>query len=118
MGGRRSAKSVHSGERGKTMKSVQLTVAGLPWDQFDPERLDPDTLKVVKAAALVEYAAGKYERYLCNVFFDDPDFQQAARDWAVEEVRHGEALGSYAERADPSFSLAQAYARFDAGYGF
>jgi rubrerythrin len=100
------------------MKSDHWTVAGLPWDRFDPTKLEADTLKVIKAASLVEYAAGKYERYLCNVFFDDPEFQQAARDWAVEEIRHGEALGKYAELADPSFSLRKAFARFDAGYGF
>ena len=45
-------------------------------------------------------------------------FQQAARNWAVEEIQHGEALGRYAELADPTFSLATAYARFEQGYGF
>ena len=100
------------------MNSVHWTVAGLPWDQFDAGKLDPDTLKVIKAASLVEYGGGKYGRYLCNVFSDDPDFQQAARDWAIEEIRHGEALGRYAEMADPSFNLQRAYARFESGYGF
>jgi len=100
------------------MNSIHWDVAGLPWDDFEAARLDPETLKVVKAAAVVEYGGGKYGHYLCNVFFDDPIFQQAAREWAIEEVRHGEALGRYAERADPTFSLRDAYARFDAGYGF
>jgi rubrerythrin len=100
------------------MKSVHWEVADLPWDQFDPGKLDPETLNVIKAAALVEYGGSRYGRYLCNVFADDPQFQRAATDWAVEEVRHGEALGRYAERADPTFSLTEAFARFDAGYGF
>jgi rubrerythrin len=97
---------------------MHWTVADLPWDRFEPDKLDPDTLKVIKAAALVESGGGKYGRYLCNIFSDDPRFQQAAREWAVEEVRHGEALGRYAELADPTFNLARAFARFDAGYGF
>ena len=81
--------------------------------------LDPETLKVIKAAAsLVEYGGGKYGHYLCNVFSDDPRFQQAALNWADEEVQHGEALGRYAELVDPTFSLREAYARFEAGYGF
>jgi rubrerythrin len=100
------------------MHSSRWDLADLPWDRFEPGQLDPETLKVIKAAALVEYGGAKYGHYLCNIFSDDPEFQQAARDWAVEEVRHGEALGRYAERADPTFSLKDAFARFDAGYGF
>jgi len=100
------------------MNSAHWTIADLPWDAFEADKLDPDTLKVIKAAALVEYGGAKYGRYLCNVFSDDPRFQQVAKDWAREEVRHGEALGRYAELADPSFNLERAFARFDAGYGF
>ena len=100
------------------MNSSHWKVADLPWDQFDAGKVDPETLQVIKAAALVEYGGGKYGHYLCNVFSDDPRFQQAARNWADEEVQHGEALGRYAELADPAFSLPRAYARFEAGYGF
>jgi rubrerythrin len=100
------------------MNTGHWEVAGLPWDQFDASRLDPETLKVVKAAALVEYGGEKYAHYLCNVFSDDLAFQQAARDWAAEEMRHGEALGRYAETADPAFSFSDALVRYNAGYGF
>ena len=100
------------------MKTVHWDVADLPWDQFTPARLPPDTLNVIKAAALVEYGGEKYARYLCNVFSDDPAFQQAARDWAVEEVQHGVALGRYAELADPAFDFRLAFERFENGYGF
>jgi hypothetical protein len=100
------------------MHSSHWKVADLPWDRFDAGKLDPDTLKVVKAASLVEFGGEKYARYLCNVFADDPGFQQAANDWAAEEVQHGEALGRYAERADPTFCLRTAYARYEAGYRF
>lgn len=92
------------------------TIEGLPWDQLDPSKVDPDLLKVVKAAALVEYNAGAYADYLCKVFGDDPEFDQAARDWAVEEIQHGKALGLWAERIDPGFSLEAAMARFREGY--
>jgi rubrerythrin len=100
------------------MNSIRWEVADLPWDRFDSGKLNPETLKVIKAASLVEYGGAKYGRYLCNVFSDDPLFQQVATNWAVEEVRHGEALGLYAERADPTFNLRRAYARFEEGYGF
>jgi rubrerythrin len=100
------------------MNSVHWDVADLPWDRFEPGKLDPETLKVIKAAALVESGGANYGRYLCNVFSDDPQFRRAATEWAVEEVRHGEALGRYAALADPSFNPREAFIRFDAGYGF
>jgi hypothetical protein len=100
------------------MQSGHWKVADLPWDQFDPARLDPETLRIIKAAALVEYGGGKYGHYLCNVFAGDTLFQQAAHTWAAEEIQHGEALGRYAELADPAFDLQRAYARFETGYGF
>src|ERR1700722_5428154 len=100
------------------MNTGHWEIEGLPWDRFDADKLDPETLKVVKAAALVEHGGDKYAHYLCNVFSDDPAFQQAARHWAVEEIQHGEALGRYAETADPGFDFRAALARYNAGYGF
>ncbi len=92
------------------------TIAGLPWDKLDPSRVGSDLLQVIKAAALVEYGADAYADYLCKVFSDDPDFQQLARNWAVEEVQHGKALGLWAEKIDPAWSLEKAMAKFRAGY--
>jgi hypothetical protein len=92
------------------------TVDALPWDRLDPSKVDPDTLKVAKAAALVEYNGEDYAAYLCNVFHDDPLFQDAARHWAVEEVQHGLALGRWCEAVDPSWNFTEAVARFRDGY--
>jgi rubrerythrin len=88
------------------------TLDDIPWDRFDATLVDADLLKVVKAAALVEYNAHDYTAYLCNVFHDDADFQEASRIWAEEEVQHGLALAEWAKRADPSFDLAKAARRF------
>lgn len=92
------------------------TLDDIPWPLFDRSRVDPDLLAVVKAAALVERNGGDYQAYLCGVFHDDPTFQATACRWAAEEIQHGEALGRWAEAADPDFSLADAFARFKAGY--
>lgn len=92
------------------------TIEGLPWDKLDPGKVDADLLKVVKAAALVEYNSETYADYLCRIFHDDPEFQAQARQWAVEEVQHGAALGAWAEKIDPSWSLETAMAKFRAGY--
>ena len=100
------------------MNAGHWNISDLPWDQFDRAKLDPEILKVIKAASLVEFGGDLYARYLCDVFHDDPAFQQAARDWAVEEIRHGEVLGRYASQADPTFDLTEAFARYRKGYDF
>jgi rubrerythrin len=92
------------------------TLDDIPWHRFDRDRVDPEILRIVKAAAMVEYNGGDYASYLCGVFHDDPDFQAAARDWAIEEVQHGAALGRWAELADPSFNLESAFTRFKEGF--
>src|SRR6266702_3458112 len=55
------------------------TLADIPWPQFDAAKVDAETLKIVKAAALVEHNGGDYGTYLCNVFHDDPEFEVVAR---------------------------------------
>lgn len=92
------------------------TIDDLPWSSFDPARVDPTLVGVVKAAALVERNAAHYTAYLCNVFADDDAFKASAHDWAVEEQRHGDTLGRWAELADPGFSFHDAFRRFTDGY--
>lgn len=98
------------------MTGDHWTLDDIPWERFDPARVDPDILKVVKAAAMVEYNGDDYATYLCNVFADDPAFQEAARAWADEEVQHGEALARWARLADPNFDFERSFERFTAGY--
>jgi rubrerythrin len=88
----------------------------IPWDRFDRSQIDADIVKIVKAAALVEFNAHDYGTYLGNVFHDDPNFQSVSRDWAEEEIQHGEALGRWAKLADPDFDFPKAVARFRDGF--
>jgi len=88
------------------------TLDDITWDRFEPSKVDPDMLRIVKAAAMVEYNGGIYAEYLCNVFKDDPDFQDAARRWAFEEVQHGKALARWAQMADPDFDFEGRFAGF------
>ena len=88
----------------------------IPWDRFDPSRVDPDILRVVKAAAMVEKNSADYAAYLRNVFPGDADFGDAADQWASEEVQHGDVLGRWAEMADPSFDFTTRFRRFQDGF--
>ena len=91
------------------------TLDDIPWPAFEAGKVDPEILAVVKAASVVEHNGSDYAIYLCNVFADDPDFQQAARDWAQEEIQHGKALAKWARLADPAFEFDAAFARFTEG---
>jgi hypothetical protein len=86
------------------------------WDRFDPTKVDPAVVPLVKAAAMVERNGTDYAQYLNRVFADDPHFQQAIDRWAQEEVQHGDALGRWASLADPAWDYHTAFARYRAGY--
>ena len=92
------------------------TLEQIPWTRFDPARIDPEIVKLVKAAAMVEFNGGDYATYLKRVFADDPEFQTVASAWAQEEVQHGRALARWAKLADPDFDFESAFKRFTAGY--
>jgi hypothetical protein len=88
----------------------------IAWDRFDRGAVDPEIVRIVKAASLVESNGGTYAHHLCRIFADDPGFQMAARGWGEEEIRHGAALGRWAALAEPGFDFAAAFGRFRAGY--
>lgn len=88
------------------------TLDDIPWARFDRAKVDPELLKIVKAASLVEHNAHEYARYLESVFRDDPIFTAAAWLWAKEEVQHGKALARWAKLADPGFDFETAFALF------
>lgn len=92
------------------------TLDDIAWDRLDPSRVDPDILRAVKAAAMVEANGLDYGTYLDNVFADDVEFKRASAVWAREEVQHGEALGRWASLVDPTFCYPTALARFRDGY--
>src|SRR3954463_10255338 len=92
------------------------TLDDIPWDRFERDKLDPELVRIVKAASLVEHNGGAYAHHLCRIFADDPDFQDTARRWGEEEIQHGRALARWAALADPDFDFDQAVARFRTGY--
>lgn len=101
--------AAHKGKKNWTMNDI-------PWAKFDRARVCPELLKVVKAAALVEYNAHDYATYLSNVFHDDDEFKAVIKVWAEEEVQHGAALGRWAEMVDPTFNFEASFERFVKGY--
>lgn len=96
--------------------SQTWTLDTVAWSKFAPLAVDADLLAIVKTAALVEANAADYVTYLSNVFHDDAEFLAAADLWGAEERQHGDALGRWAELADPTFNFDRALADFRAGF--
>lgn len=92
------------------------TLEDVQWDRFDPSKVDPALLSVVRAASMVEYRSADYVAYLCKIFADDEAFKDAAQIWGDEETQHGRALGKWAQLADPSFDFESSFADFRANY--
>jgi rubrerythrin len=92
------------------------TLDDIPWQHFDRAQLDPEIVRIIKAASLVEHNGAAYAGHLCRIFADDPSFQADARRWGEEEAQHGRALARWAALADPEFDFAAAFARFQDGF--
>jgi hypothetical protein len=101
---------------GEGWEMKRWTLDDIPWDRFDASKIAADIVPVIKTASLVEYNSGDYAAYLRNVFSNDSAFQAAADAWAAEEKQHGEALGRWAETADPGFDFQASFRRFVQGY--
>jgi hypothetical protein len=91
-------------------------VEQIAWDRFDLSKVEPAIVPLVKAAAMVERNGGDYALYLNSVFHDDPDFQRAADNWAIEEIQHGDALGRWAMLVDPAWDYPSAFDRYRTGF--
>lgn len=92
------------------------TLDDISWRNFNPHLVKPELVPIVKQPAWLSWMRNNYATYLKNVFYDDLEFQDAARDWVVEEVQHGQALGRWAEMVDPTFNYQSCFQRFAEGY--
>ena len=92
------------------------TLETINWERFDASKVDPEIVRNIKAAAMVERNGDDYGVYLRRVFADDPDFIEKVNEWVSEENQHGMALGRWAQLADPGWDFEAAFARFKAGY--
>jgi rubrerythrin len=92
------------------------TLDTIDWGRFDASKVDPEILRNIKAAAMVERNGGDYGIYLGRIFADDAVFVEDVQRWVTEEIQHGMALGRWAQLADPSWDFDAAFARFRAGY--
>ena len=92
------------------------TLESIAWGRFDASKVDPEILRNIKAAALVERNGGDYRIYLDRVFADDPASLRTSTPGRAK--RSSTAWRSAAGRSLPirSWDFEAAFARFRAGY--
>lgn len=98
------------------MKPEHWTLDDIDWSAFRPDLVTPQFLAIAKAASVVEHNGKHYADYLYKVFPDDDELKEAIKYWALEEVQHGQALGKWAEMADPNFDFATVFQEFAEAY--
>ena len=63
------------------------TLESIAWDRFDASKVDPEILRNIKAAALVERNGGDYRIYLNRVFAGDSANFKALPNGCCRETR-------------------------------
>ena len=74
------------------------TLESINWDRFDPSRVDPEIVRNIKAAAMVERNGDDYGVYLRRVFADDPDFIENVRTLFNNDQDNSSGLGVGTDR--------------------
>lgn len=88
----------------------------IDWSLFDPQKVDPQTLRVIKAGSVVEHNGSDYGLYLKGVFKGDDLFEKEIDSWAQDEVKHGEVLAHWVKMADPTFNFKERFAAYVEGF--
>src|SRR5260370_37590884 len=88
------------------------TLETISWDRFDASKVDPEILRNIKAASLVERNAGDYGIYLGRVFADDPSFTDSVKGWPPEAIHHATPPPPPPQPPPPASHLDAAFARF------
>ena len=102
---------------GEGWEMKRWTLDDIPWDRFDATKVVADIVPVIKTASLVEYNSGDYAAYLrimssLTIRPSKPPRTPGRR----KSEQHGEALGRWAETADPGFDFEASFRRFVDGF--
>ncbi len=86
------------------------------WSLFDPSKVNPEILALIKAGSVIEHNGTDYGRYLGNVFEGDKEFGKEIEPWAKDEVKHGKVLAQWVKMADPDFDFDERFKMYVKGY--
>ena len=88
----------------------------IDWSLFNPKKVDPEILRVIKAGSVVEHNGFEYGLYLKGVFKGDELFEKEIDAWAQDEVKHGTVLAQWVKMADPTYNFKERFKAYVEGY--
>lgn len=88
----------------------------IDWSLFDPQKVNPETVRVIKAGSVVEHNGSDYELYLKNVFAGDELLQKEITAWSKDEIKHGEVLAHWVKMADPTYNFQERFKTYVEGF--
>lgn len=88
----------------------------IDWSLFDPQKVNPEILRLMKAGSVIEYNSLDYGLYLRNVFAGDEIFHRAIEAWSKDEVKHGDVLAKWITLADPTFDFEDRFKAYVTGF--
>lgn len=88
----------------------------IEWSLFDPQKVNPELLCVMKAASVVEHNGSDYGLYLHNVFTGDSLLQKELKAWSKDEIKHGEVLAKWVKLADPTYNFEDRFQAYVKGF--
>lgn len=86
------------------------------WSLFDPKKVNPEILRLIKAGSVIEHNSSDYELYLKGVFAGDEDFSREIEGWSKDEVKHGKVLAKWIKLADPTFDFEDRFKAYVKGF--
>ncbi len=88
----------------------------IDWSLFDPQKINPEILRIIKAGSVIEHNSSDYGLYLKNVFSGDDIFHREIEWWVKDEVKHGKVLAKWIKLADPSFDFEERFKAYVEGF--
>ncbi|MBY0293453.1 MAG: ferritin-like domain-containing protein [Alphaproteobacteria bacterium] len=86
------------------------------WSLFDPQKVNPELLQLIKAGSVIEHNGPDYGLYLRGVFADDPLFDKEIDGWVRDEIKHGKVLARWVELVDPTYDFEDRFKAYVEGF--
>ena len=88
----------------------------IDWSLFDPRKVNPEILRIIKAGSVIEYNGSDYGLYLKSIFVGDDLFQKEIEGWSKDEIKHGKVLAEWVQMADPSYNFEDCFKAYVKGF--
>lgn len=88
----------------------------IKWSLFNPDKVNPEILKLIKAGSVIEHNGSDYGRYLKNVFAGDTALEKEIDAWSMDEIKHGKVLAEWVKMVEPSYDFEGRFNEYVKGF--